>query len=632
MPSTATRTMTPPRALTAAAGAFVLACTLPALAPPSAAATPAAAVRTAADAPAEATTDAVAGSRADGSADGGRVSVSVLERGRGGTPHARTTAAMPVPAALALVASLRRTPGVLAAGLTATMRRSATTDPLAARQWGLTAVGAGSAWRYTRGQGVLVAVVDAGVDVSHPDLKAALVPGYHVFSGTSAVSPDPHGTHVAGIIAATASNGVGGRGLAPRVRLMPIDVFRDGPGAAVTSDAAVAQGIVVAARRGARVINLSLGGPVGTPVLRRAVEYAQARGAVVVAAAGNDGTSVREFPASYAGVVGVGAVDARLRRAWFSNVGPSVDLVAPGVSILSTCAIGSDVCPTSRYVAMSGTSMAAPFVAAAAALIRARFPAWPSSRVVAELERTASDLGPRGVDASFGHGLVRPGVVLAGTPGTPLVTGVVAKPGARTVTVTWKAPGVSGGYGVARYRVQLSLDGGRTWPTTVFSADGRSRARLLRSVPRERLVRVRVAAVAGRTGVVGSSSLSARVWTGFDAPDDLHAPTSIALGASATDVSAGQDDADWWSVTVPAGADPLDPVAVRLEVHAGQSTQRVIVLDAAGQQVTATMMAGPSFAPYTWLASPGTYRIGIVAVGPVDTALPYRVRVAAVSP
>jgi subtilisin len=238
------------------------------------------------------------------------------------------------------------------------------------------------------GAGVRVAVVDTGVSLAHPDL--AVVGGLNTVVGESADdfgdNGDAHGTHVAGIIAANGNGGSGRRGIAPAVELHSYRVFgRKGQSA---SSFAIAKAIDAAVRNGCDLVNLSLGGGDADPVLRAAIGDARAAGSVVVTAAGNDGRADVTFPASEPIAVAVSALgrkgtyprdatavldqlgpygtDRSDYVAAFSNVGPAIDLIGPGVAVVSTVPGG--------YGEMSGTSMACPAVTGLAARMLARNP------------------------------------------------------------------------------------------------------------------------------------------------------------------------------------------------------------------------------------------------------------------
>ena len=250
-------------------------------------------------------------------------------------------------------------------------------DPLyAAKQWHLQRVGAESAWQYSCGRGVVVAVVDTGIACfdKGPFSRGTDLAGTRCEGGWNFVDDAPeayddhgHGTHVAGTIAQTTNNGVGAAGLAFCANLMPIKVLtKQGFGTVAN----VAEGIRYAADQGAQIINLSLGGPIKSRILEDAVEHAISKGVVVVAAAGNSGRSVG-YPAAYPGVVAVSATDSNDKIAWFSSRGPQVALAAPGVAVTqqTVCNGGHDKCEI--FSTLNGTSMAAPHVAGTAAMVEA---------------------------------------------------------------------------------------------------------------------------------------------------------------------------------------------------------------------------------------------------------------------
>jgi len=246
----------------------------------------------------------------------------------------------------------------------------------ASQQAAFTEAGFPGAWSAGfGGNGVTIAILDTGVQAGHEDLVGSVVPGADLVSGSVAspkgttdfaqVDPHSHGTHVAGIAAANDDVETGGIGGAPLATVLPVRVLNScGTG----SIANVAQGIRWAADAGAEVISMSLGGGNDCgpdTAIAEAVEDARVLGAVVVAAAGNSGSSAVGVPALCDGVVGVGwtvGVGTGAERESRSNYGPDVDIAAPGTNILSTV-------PSSAYGQKSGTSMATPFVAAAAALV-----------------------------------------------------------------------------------------------------------------------------------------------------------------------------------------------------------------------------------------------------------------------
>ncbi|MFP3566701.1 S8 family serine peptidase [Paraburkholderia sp. SIMBA_030] len=273
-------------------------------------------------------------------------------------------------------------------------------DPEYSKQWGLTSnlipgittagIRAEGAWDRAVGSGSVIAVVDNGV-TSHSDLNANYLPGYDFSTnprGGNGMNPGIttekcsvvwHGTHVAGIAAAQTNNGVGMAGVAPAAKVVPVRVM-NACGTGYTSN--IADGIVWAAGGSipgvpanaypAKVINVSLGGAgYCETTLQNAIDYAVSRGAIVTAAAGNDGISATNFsPANCRGVISVGATHRGGLRWVRSNFGPAVDVAAPGDSIWSAYNNGTAALGTESYSYMSGTSMAAPMVSGVAALVQ----------------------------------------------------------------------------------------------------------------------------------------------------------------------------------------------------------------------------------------------------------------------
>lgn len=266
---------------------------------------------------------------------------------------------------------------------------------------------------WSTGSGVTVAVVDSGVDADHPQLAAAgtVLRGedFHLVGDLPGnFDCGSHGTSVASIIAAAPAGGIGFAGLAPGARILPVRIAERelaDNGAAPTLDPAVlARGIWYAADQGAKVINLSFAGAGDHPYVRDALAHARARDALVVAAVGNGGpdtAGLPSYPAGYDGVLGVGAVDEAGVLTAGSQVGEFVDLVAPGGGVLAAGRAGGH-----RYV--DGTSFAAAYVSATAALVRAAWPHLSAGQAAARILATATPApGGRGSTA-YGAGLVNP--------------------------------------------------------------------------------------------------------------------------------------------------------------------------------------------------------------------------------
>ncbi len=282
-------------------------------------------------------------------------------------------------------------------------------DPYWKLQWGPQKIQADWAWNTTKGSSsVLVAIVDTGIDYTHPDLKADYVPlGYNwVYNDAYPLDDFGHGTHCAGIIAAVLNNNVGIAGTA-QVHIMAEKVL-DSEGSGYWDW--VAEGIVHATDQCANIISMSLGGYGDSELVHTAVKYANDAGVLLIAAAGNDNTDMKSYPAAYEEVVAVAATDQFDDKASFSNYGDWIELAAPGVSIYSTM-------PTypvtlnyygysMNYDYLSGTSMACPCVAGVAALAWSRYPNSTSEFVRQWLRVTADDLGDPGFDPYYGFGRV----------------------------------------------------------------------------------------------------------------------------------------------------------------------------------------------------------------------------------
>ncbi len=257
-------------------------------------------------------------------------------------------------------------------------------DTLWGEQWGPLVVDAPSAWDTARGSSkIVVAVLDTGVDATHPDLSASLVSGYDFVNGDADPADDEgHGTAAAGVIAARTNNGTGQAGICWHCSLMPVKVL-DASGSGNTSD--VAAGVVWAVDHGARVISMSLGGPGQTQTLADAVAYAIGKGAVVVAAAGNDGNSELNYPAAFEGVIAVAGTTRTDELYSWSNFGPWVQVAAPGCNVAPY--------PNGEYVNFCGTSSATPIVAGVAGLVLSARPGSTRRQVEDALVHSVVELG-----------------------------------------------------------------------------------------------------------------------------------------------------------------------------------------------------------------------------------------------
>ncbi|WP_085945760.1 type VII secretion-associated serine protease mycosin [Actinopolyspora halophila] len=273
-----------------------------------------------------------------------------------------------------------------------------------ARPWAQELLAPERVWELTRGEGVTVAVVDSGVDATTPQLTGAVLDGVDVLTdsgGTADTDCLGHGTFVAGIVAARPDSGTGFTGIAPDATVLPVRDTRSKQGGSAES---MARGIREATEAGAQIVNISASTNYDDAELRGAVEYALSRDVLIVAAAANEAQegNPAPYPASYPGVLAVGAIDSTGERADFSQTGEFIDLVAPGVDVVSVGPGGPG------HWQDSGTSFATPFVAGTAALVRAYRPELTAAQVRHRLTSTASHPGTEVPDEGTGWGVVDP--------------------------------------------------------------------------------------------------------------------------------------------------------------------------------------------------------------------------------
>lgn len=276
-------------------------------------------------------------------------------------------------------------------------------DPGYGQQYGLARIQANLAWDIWQPQRtVYIAIIDTGIDSNHPDLtnkmrrhSGGAIYGYNTLNNTTnALDDNGHGTHCAGIAAAEINNGIGVAGVAAwnpavanansYVQLMPVKVLSSSGSGSLDG---VARGITWAADNGAHILSLSLGASSGAQQLQDAVNYAWNRGCLVVVAAGNSGSSSPQYPAYYTNSIAVAATDSTDTLASFSQYGSWVDIAAPGVSILSTY-------PSNQYRSLSGTSMACPHVAGAAAVLWSHNPNLTNTQLRSALETNVDPYQP----------------------------------------------------------------------------------------------------------------------------------------------------------------------------------------------------------------------------------------------
>lgn len=305
------------------------------------------------------------------------------------------------------IVSYQKNSKVLSVNQSVTYKTNAVdADPKAKDQYHLSLLKINEAQKLSGKNKVIVAIIDTGIDQTHPELKGLFLPSYNVINPMNQTAPDVHGTHVTGILAGKKGNGIGGYGINPNVKILPIDVFdRD----FVTNDYTIAQAIIYAADHGAKVINMSIGSSFPSSVVEEAVEIAINKGVTIVASQGNGGDDFPQYPASYEGVIGVGSINKDKKLSSFSTYGASTDIVAPGEDIYAPI---FDYEKKSSFSTLSGTSMATPIVAGVASLLLSKYPTLKPSQVEYILEHTATDLGEKGHDIKYGNGLVNPTAVL----------------------------------------------------------------------------------------------------------------------------------------------------------------------------------------------------------------------------
>lgn len=301
--------------------------------------------------------------------------------------------------------------------------------------WGVDRIDAEKVHSNNKGTGVKVAVIDTGIDYTHSELNDYYCGGYDFVNGDNDPMDDHwHGTHCAGIIAAE-DNGMGILGVAPEVDLYALKVFNSEGSSSISS---IVAAIDWAIDNDIQIISMSLGMDYNSSSLGAACNRAYDSGILLVAAAGNDGSSDGagdsvDYPANYDSVIAVTATSSLDSRPNFSSTGPAAELAAPGVTIKSTV-------PGEGYLLSSGTSMACPHVAGSAALVWAANPGWSNTQVRARLQETAEDLGASGRDLWYGFGLVdaeAAAAVFIPDKTAPVVSEVSSEPSTCSAKITW---------------------------------------------------------------------------------------------------------------------------------------------------------------------------------------------------
>lgn len=498
---------------------------------------------------------------------------------------------------------------------------AATGDPFWQYQYGLENLGGGgaiadadidaeAAWTVTRGAGVTVGVVDSGVDSAHPDLAGQLVTGINFVADGQLTAADGngHGTHVAGTIAAAADNNIGVAGAAPQAKVQALRALNaQGTG----STATVAAAFDYAGDSGLRIVNASLGSPTATYVERQAI--VEHPNTLFVVAAGNSSLDVdaggsTSYPCryTYANVLCVGASDDADLLASFSNHGTtSVDLLAPGDEIASTY-------PGNAYYYMSGTSMASPLVAAAAALVAAANPSWTAAQIKAALLGTVDH--PAGATgASVTGGRLNAGRAVGvnvgpdgEAPAAP--AGLLAVPGAGRVDLTWSPPAA---HDLQDYRVWVQ-DGGAWNPVATVTSPAAAITGL--DAGDSLTVRVTARDRTGEESPPSSSITTAALLPGTPAPGQPEVPAAPTEPASTTPTTTGSgtNPAPDLGAGTPSATQPTAPPEQAPSTVTPAITPPAPVVPSYLNQLRVVKAAGRVRALRFQLSAPG--RVKVVAV------------------
>jgi subtilisin family serine protease len=361
---------------------------------------------------------------------------------------------------MAVVEQLRRNPNLKFVELDVRVKSTlAVTDPYVGSEWHLSKIGATTAWDTTQGAGVTIAILDSGVDMTHPDLVPNLVPGFNVYGNNSDTSDVcGHGTAVAGSAAARTDNSVGVAGVAGQAKIMPIRIaYKDAAsGGCYAYASTIASGITYAADHGARIANVSYGPLAGNAAIQSAAQYMKNKGGLVFLSAGNDGLDQNITPTT--SLIAVSATDSNDAKASWSSYGTFISVAAPGAGIWTTSQGGA-------YGGWNGTSFASPIAAGVAALMMAAAPSLDSTQIEQALFSSAVDLGTAGRDANFGYGRVdaAAGVKAAqakvGVADTQAPTAAITSPAASSSVSGTVAVAVNAADNVGVDRVELKVNG-----------------------------------------------------------------------------------------------------------------------------------------------------------------------------
>ncbi|WP_426161560.1 S8 family serine peptidase [Pseudoduganella sp. R-34] len=311
----------------------------------------------------------------------------------------------------AIANKLKHNPHFKFAELDQRVEVSATTnDPYLGSEWHIGKIGASAAWDKTQGGNITIAILDSGVDASHPDFSGRLVAGYNTYdNNTNTADVCGHGTKAAGSAAAASNNAIGVAGVAGQARIMPVRIAYNNSGTCYAYFSTMASGVTWAADHGARVVNISYANVPTSSAVQSAANYLKGKGGLLFVSAGNYNRDEGFTPTDT--MIPVSATDSADNRASFSSYGAFVALSAPGAGIYTTVQGGG-------YGAVNGTSFASPVAAAVAALVMSANPSLSADQVKSILFTTAVDLGTAGRDIYFGYGRVNASAAVAKAAGT----------------------------------------------------------------------------------------------------------------------------------------------------------------------------------------------------------------------
>ena len=354
----------------------------------------------------------------------------------------------------AVVAKLQNNPHFKFAELDKRVRLTATTnDPYLGSEWHINKMGATTAWDQAQGSGITIAILDSGIDASHPDLAGKIVPGYNVYdNNTNTAEVCGHGTKVAGAAAAASNNGVGVAGVAGQAKILPVRIT-DLECYAYFST--TANGIIYAADHGARVVNVSYGYTPLSTAAQSAANYLRSKGGLLFVSTGNNAIDENIAPTNT--MISVSSTDSADNLSSFSSWGDFTVLSAPGSGIYTTVAGGG-------YGGVNGTSFSSPIAAATAALVMSANPSLSADQVQNILFTTAVDLGAAGRDNKFGYGRVDAAAAVAAAkaapaPDTTAPTVSIAAPLGSSTVSGLVSVSVNAADNVAVARVDLKVNG-----------------------------------------------------------------------------------------------------------------------------------------------------------------------------